>query len=152
MKNHMKNKLLTLAVAGLALSGFVSSALASAWLYEKDVVVTARGPVAACDSPSSVDEFSALLKLKDYNALANYPNCEFMFEPPDRAITVDGFDIYMKLVTTVNGVPKSFWTRRGIFRSERDWAADDCQKEKKSENLLSDQCFELNDRGSWRSD
>ncbi|ASP64386.1 hypothetical protein [Sinorhizobium meliloti] len=131
---------------------WAGQASAAAWLYEKDVIVTARGPIAACDTPTSVDEFSALLKLNDYDAILNYPHCQFMLDPPKRAITIEGYDIYIKLMTTIDGQPKTFWTRKGIFRTEKDWIAADCHADRESKGAPVDECFELNDRANWQQD
>lgn len=146
----MRNK--TLIFTALCFLCGTHPALTSAWLYEKDVIVTSRGPISACDTPSSVDEFHALLKLKDYDAMNNYIHCELILEPIGKAITVDGFDIYIKLMTTINGQPKSFWTRKGLFQSEQDWAASDCEEEKKAKGISTDECSNLFDRERWKRD
>lgn len=127
-------------------------ASAAAWLYKKDVIVTARAPIPACDTPTGVDEFYALLQLEDYDAIQNYRHCQFMVEPPKRAITVDGYGRYIKLMATIDGYPTSFWTLKGLFRSEGDWIAADCKADRESKGVSADECFELNDRANWQTD
>lgn len=110
----------TLGVAATLILGGVADA-GELWLYETGTPVTLDGAFMACDTPTSLDEFRAMAAMKAVAEMMAYPHCILAPTGHYDGVFVEGFGEYAKIVARMpDGELKTFWTRRGFFKTKED--------------------------------
>lgn len=143
----MKRIAFLLIIGAIALP---TAGSAEVWKYKNGTKISNDGVFAACETPDSLDEFMAMMKLQAYESMATYSRCIVVSDGQYEGISLGGYGDYLKVTAKdPAGKAMTFWTRRGYFRSEKDWKVDRCVDDAENKKVSPTHCYEMSDRDSW---